>query len=143
MTLGQLGGLRGGAGIQTLADVRGLATLEKIQADMVRGELGVQNITSDWFAQPLGAAAPYGLPRTFTVFGQKFVPDSWAFSQTVFSSILWTENGVTNKVQRRVPGALDAAFSVLGNDQIVPELVAQMNGQFADPNRPHALRFRD
>ena len=33
-----------GAGIHTLVDVRDLATLEKIQADIVRGELGVQNI---------------------------------------------------------------------------------------------------
>src|SRR6266487_1562824 len=143
MTFAQLGGLLAGAGIQTLADVRDLATLDKIQADIVRGELGVQNIRSDWFAQPLGGAARYALPQTFTVFGQKFVPDSWAFSQTVFSSILWAENGVTNKVQRRVPGALDTAFSVLGNDQIVPELVAQMKGTFPDPDRPHALRFRD
>ena len=143
MTFGQLGGLLAGAGLQTLADVRDLATLEKIQADTVRGDLGVQNIRSDWFAQPLGGAARYALPQTFTVFGQKFVPDSWAFSQTVFSSILWAENGVTNKVQRRVPGALDAAFSVLGNDQIVPELVAQMKGTFPDRNRPHALKFRD
>ena len=50
---------------------------------------------------------------------------------------------MTNKVQRRVPGALDGAFSVLGNDQIVPELVAQMKGTFPDQNRPHALKFRD
>jgi len=120
-----------------------LATVEKIQADIVRGELGVQNIRSDWFEQPLGGAARYALPQTFTVFGQKFVPDSWAFSQTVFSSILWVENGQTNKVQRRVPGALDAAFATLANDQIVPELVAQMKGTFPDPDRPHALKFRD
>jgi hypothetical protein len=143
MTFGQLGGLLTGAGIQTLADVRDLATLEKIQNDIVRGELGVQNIRSDWFEQPLGGAARYALPQTFTVFGQKFVPDSWAFSQTVFSSILWAENGVTNKVQRRVPGALDTAFAVLGNNQVVPELTAQMKGMFSDPDRPHALRFRD
>ena len=143
ITFAQLGGLLAGAGIQTLADVRDLATLEKIQANIVRGELGVQNIRSDWFQQPLGGAARYALPHTFTVFGQKFVPDSWAFSQTVFSSILWAENGVTNKVPRRVPGALDAAFSVLANDKIVPELVAQMNGTFPNPDRPHAQKFRD
>ncbi|PYI87121.1 MAG: hypothetical protein DME26_07155, partial [Verrucomicrobia bacterium] len=143
MTFGQLGGLLTGAGIHTLADVRDLATLERIQTDIVRGELGVQNIRSDWFAQPLGGAARYALPQTFTVFGQKFVPDSWAFSQTVFSSILWAEHGVTNKVDRRVPGALDAAFSILANDQIVPELVAQMKGTFPDADRPHARRFRD
>src|SRR5881296_248505 len=136
MTFAQLGGLLAGAGIQTLADVRDLVTLEKLQADIVHGELGVQNIRSDWFAQPLTGAERYALPQTFTVLGQKFVPDSWAFSQTVFSSILWVENGKTNKVQRRVPGALDVAFSVLGNNQVVPELVAQMKGTFADTNRP-------
>ena len=91
----------------------------------------------------LTGAARYALPQTFTVFGQKFVPDSWAFSQTVFSSILWVENGETNKVQRRVPGGLDVAFSVLGNDQLVPELVAMMKGQFDNRDRPHAQEFRD
>lgn len=58
MTFGQLGGLLAGAGIHSLADVRDLATLENLQADMVRGELGVQNIRSDWFAQPLGGEDP-------------------------------------------------------------------------------------
>src|SRR5262249_11831919 len=57
--------------------------------------------------------------------------------------ILWVTNGVTNKVERRVASALDVAFSVLGNDQIVPELVAQMKGAFPDSERPHALKFRD
>jgi hypothetical protein len=143
LNFGQLNGLLAGAGIRTLADVPDLATLERLQADLVRGELGVQNIRSDWFSQPLSGPERYGLPQTFTVFGQKFVPDSWAFSQTVFSSILWAENGVTNKVPRRVPGALDVAFATLGNDQVVPELVSQMKGTFADPGRPHALAFRD
>jgi hypothetical protein len=143
LTFGQLGGLLTGAGIRTLADARDLATIEKLQSDIVHGELGIQNIRSDWFEQPLGGAERYALPQTFTVFGQKFVPDSWAFAQTAFSGLLWVENGETNKVQRRVPGALDAAFSVLHNDQIVPELVEQMNGTFKGGDRPHALRFRD
>src|SRR5439155_342746 len=131
------------AGVETVARVRDLATIEKLQNDLVRGELGAQNIRSDWFEQPLTGAERYALPQTFTVFGQKFVPDSWAFSQTVFSSILWVENGETNKVQRRVPGALDVAFSVLGNNQVVPELVAQMKGTFPTADRPHAATFRD
>lgn len=143
MTAGQLGGLLAGAGIRTLADVPDLATLERLQTDIASGALGVQNIRSDWFGQPLGGAVRYALPRTFALFGQKFVPDSWAFSQTVCDSIRWTENGATRGVPRRVPGALDVAFAMLGNDQIVPELVAQMQGTFQDPNRPHALTFRD
>ncbi len=143
LNFGQLNGVLAGAGIRTLADVPDVATLERLQADLVRGELGVQNIRSDWFSNPLSGPGRSSLPQTFTVFGQKFVPDSWAFSQTVFGSILWVDHSETNKVQRRVPSALDVAFSTLGNDQVVPELVAQMKGTFSDPGRPHALIHRD
>ncbi len=104
MNFAQLNGLLAGAGIRTLADVPDLATLSQLQTNIVNGALGLQNIRSDWFGSPLGGAVRYALPRTFTVLGQKFVPDSWAFSQTVYDSILWVENGQTNKVQRRVPG---------------------------------------
>ena len=102
----------------------------------------MQNIRSDYFVAPLGPTQAQ-LPRSFLVLGQKFVPDSWAFSQTVFDSILWVEGGHTNKVPRRVPGALDTAFAIFGNDQAVPELVAQMKGIFQDADRPHALKWRD
>jgi hypothetical protein len=142
MDFGQLGGILAGAGIRSLGDVPDLATLEEIQSEILRGDLGVQNIRSDYFISPLGSEQ-IELPRSFLVFGQKFVPDSWAFSQTVYDSILWIENDQTNKVPRRVPGALDAAFAILGNNQVVPELIAQMNGTFADDDRPHAQRFRD
>jgi hypothetical protein len=141
MTFAQLGGLLSGAGIRTLADVPDLSRLEKLQADIVAGDLGVQNIRSDYFISPIGGQVQ--LPRAFLVFGQKFVPDSWAFSQNAYDSILWVDNGQTNKVERRVPGALDTAFAVLGNNQVVPELLAQMKGQFVDPDRPHALKWRD
>jgi hypothetical protein len=63
----------------------------------------VQNIRSDWFDESLNGAGRPALPQTFTVFGQKFVPDSWAFSQTVFNSIQWDGDAVP----RRVPGALE------------------------------------
>ena len=141
MTFAQLGGLLSGAGIKSLIDVKDLATLEQLQSDIVNGELGIQNIRSDYFISPIDGQIQ--LPRSFLVFGQKFVPDSWAFSQNVYDSILWVDNGQTNKVQRRVPGALDTAFAVLGNNQVVPELVAQMKGRFFDPGRPHALGWRD
>jgi len=139
LTFGQLNGLLAGAGIQTLADVRGLDTLQRIRDELERGELGVQSIRSDWFQTPFGASGHAALPRAFTVFGQKFALDSWALSQSVFDSIDW-DGG---KVPRRVPGALDVAFSVLGNNQVVPELLAQIRGAFPNPDRPHAAHFRD
>jgi Protein of unknown function (DUF3160) len=142
LTFAQLGGVLAGGGIRTLADVPDLATLQNLQTNIVHGDLGVQNIRSDYFVTPLGPQQAK-LPQSFTVFGEKFVPDSWAFSQTAYDSIWWVENGVTNKVERRVPGALDTAFAIFGNDQAVPELVAQINGTFQDPGRPHALKWRD
>ena len=141
LTFGQLDGILAGAGIRTLTDVKDLSTLEAIQSELKAGNLGAQNIRSDWFAQPLRGR--FALPQTFTFLGQKFVPDSWAMSQTVFSSIQWVENGETNKVMRRVPGALDVAFGVLANDQVVPDLVARMEKTFLDTHRPHAVLFRD
>ena len=44
---------------------------------------------------------------------------------------------------RRVPGALDVAFSVFANNQVVPELIAQIEGSFDVSDRPHARQFRD
>jgi hypothetical protein len=42
MTFGQLGGLLAGAGIHTVSDVSDLATLERLQTNIARGDLGVQ-----------------------------------------------------------------------------------------------------
>ncbi len=142
MDFAQLGGVLAGAGIRTLADVPDLATLATLQTNILRGDLGVQNIRSDYFVSPLGPEQ-IQLPRSFLVFGQKFVPDSWAFSQTVFDSILRVENGITNKVMRRVPSALDAAFAVLGNNQVVPDLVARITNTVAANSPNHAEHWRD
>src|SRR5207249_6843303 len=83
------------------------------------------------------------LPRSFTVFGQKFVLDSWALSQVVFDSIVWVQNGVTSKVCRRVPSSLDVAFSVLRNNHIVPELVQHMTNASAATSTNHTIHWRD
>ena len=45
-----------------------------------------------------------------------------------------------DKVPRRVPSGLDVAFSVFGNNQIVPELVARIQDQRPTPPRHF---FRD
>jgi len=132
LTFGGLGGLLAGAGIGGLSDVTDLRVIERLRDAIEAGNLGVQNIRSDWFEGRTFTS----LPRTFTVLGQKFLPDSWAMSQTVYPAL-------EGRKDRRVPGALDVAFAILGNDQIVPELRAQMEGRFVDPDRPHALRFRD
>jgi hypothetical protein len=138
LNFAQLGGVLAGAGIRTLADVPDLATLAMLQTNILGGDLGVQNIRSDYFNSPLGPEQ-IQLPRSFLVFGQKFLPDSWAFSQTVFDNIMWDGE----KVGRRVPSALDAAFTVLGNNQVVPDLVARITNTAAANSTNHAERWRD
>jgi hypothetical protein len=129
MTFAQLNDLLGNANIHSLADVPNLLTLTNLQTRLLTGELGVQNIHGDAFYSPL-SRDQVKLPRSFTVCGQKFTLDSWAFSQVVYDTIPWAPddgvNVIGGKVIRRKPSCLDVAFSVLGNDQTVPDLVARI-----------------
>lgn len=129
MTFAQLSDLLAGANILSPANVPDLLTLTNLQTHLLTGELGLHNVRSDAFYSPLGREQ-IKFPRSFTVAGQKFVLDSWAFSQVTYDSIRWApDDGVKvigGKVIRRKPSGLDVAFSVFGNDQTVPDLVARM-----------------
>lgn len=142
MTFAQLGDVLAAAGIQSLADVPDLARLRALQDRINGSQLGVQNIKSDYFVAPLGPER-LALPRSFAVFGQKFFLDSWVGAKTVFDDVLWTTEGVTNEVPRRVSSALDVAFAALKNDQVVPELVARIRNRDAAGSSDHAVRRRD
>lgn len=129
MTFGQLNELLAANGVVGLDSLPEEAALVQLREAIESTDLGQQAIRSHYFKSPLGAAQ-IQLPRSFTVFGQKFIPDSWALAKVVFDDIIWDGNGIpeySDKVQRRVPSGLDVAFSVLGNSQIVPELVARIN----------------
>ncbi len=121
MTFAQLGGILDKASIKSPADVKDWGVLVQLEADILAGKIGIQHIRSDSYESPFGAEK-IKLPRAFTVLGQKFVVDSWVTSKVVADDIEWDEE----KVQRRVPSCLDVAFAALGNDQVVPELVARM-----------------
>lgn len=139
-TFAQLGDLLAAAKVTALTDLPDLASLLRLQDRIAQGQVGVQNIRADYFISPFGPEQ-VRLPQSFTVFGQKFVPDSWALAQSVFDSIVWDEDGIpddNDKVRRRVPSALDVAFSTLGNDQAVPELLARLKDTSATRHR-----FRD
>jgi hypothetical protein len=145
MTFAQLGDLLANAHINSPADVPDLLTLTNLQTRLLSGELGVQALQGEFLLSPYGPGQ-LKLPRSFTVCGQKFVMDSWAFSKVVFDRILWSPDDlpyiIGGKVVRRKPSCLDVAFSVFGNDQVVPELAARMldnNGEaFRDgPHLPY------
>jgi len=129
----QLGDLMAAANIQSPASLPNTAALQNLQSQIMAGQIGVQNIQSGYFFSPL-TRQQIKLPRSFTVLGQRFVPDAWAMNQCVFDRIIWDADGVPgfeDKVMRRVPSALDIAFSVLGNDQTVAQIasrIANTNG---------------
>ncbi len=145
MTFAQLDAVLAAADIRHLADVTDAGDIERFQAALMNGTVGAQHIRSDFFISPFGPER-IRLPRTFTVFGQRFAPDSWAMANLVFDSIWWDEDGIPgneDKVLRRVPSSLDIAFSVLGNSHTVPELIARMTDPTARQSDDHAVRFRD
>jgi len=141
LNFAQLGDLLAAAGITTPANLPNTAALQALQSQFMSGQIGVQNIRSGYFFSPLNREQ-IKLPRSFTVMGQRFVLDGWAHSKVVFDDIIWDEDGIPgfeDKVMRRVPSALDVAFSVLGNDQVVPELadrISRTNLTLAD-GRPY------
>lgn len=110
MGFDQLGLLLGTAGIQDPTQIRSLDTLKSVQDAIQSGNFGFQQILSHPFVAKPGGT-PLVLPRSFTVFGQKFVMDSWALSQLVFDKVVWDDR----KLPRRLPSALDVAFTVFGN----------------------------
>ena len=142
LTFAELGDLLANFQIRSPADVPDLLTLTNLQTRLLTGEVGVQAIQGEYLASPY-SREQLKLPRTFTVCGQKFVLDSWAFSETVFDRVFWSPDYSTNimlgKVTHRKPSCLDAAFAVLGNNQVVPELVARMTNENGVPFRdgPH------
>jgi hypothetical protein len=142
MTFAQLDELLTTANIQSPADITSLTTLTNLQTRLLTGELGVQSVRGDVFFSPL-SREQLKLPRSFTICGQKFAMDAWACGQVVFDSILWSpdEPGKVymGKVLRRKPSCLDVAFSVLGNDQVVPDLVARIKMK----NTNGGVAFRD
>ncbi|GAB4180872.1 MAG: DUF3160 domain-containing protein [Coleofasciculaceae cyanobacterium] len=121
LTFAQLGNILKQANIQSPVDIKDLATLEKLQSDILATPFGIPSIYSHYYESPLGQDKLQP-PRTFTVFGQKFVLDSWVISKVVADQILWDGD----KVLRLVPTSLDVAFAALGNDHVVPDLVAHM-----------------
>ncbi|MDP2982378.1 MAG: DUF3160 domain-containing protein [Candidatus Latescibacter sp.] len=81
-----------------------------------------QRILSDFFIMDPFADKPDPLPVSFRLMGQKFIIDSYIFSNVVYDRIMY--NG--KKVWRPMPDPLDALF-VLGNDDALPLLKEQLD----------------
>jgi hypothetical protein len=149
LNFAQLNGLLLAAGINSTLDLPNETALMNLQNQLMSGELGMQQIVNGYYFSPF-SAEQCKLPRSFTVMGQRFVVDSWALQKCVVDQIIWDDDGlpdVWDKVMRRVPSALDIAFSVLGNSQTAPliaDRISRTNLTLAD-GRPYwrdGLRYQ-
>jgi hypothetical protein len=109
------------AGAEAVKDEK---ALDALQANILAGKFGLQEVRGDVYLNTPGSRQPIQMPRSFTLLGQRFAIDSWVLSRVVYDDIKWDGE----LVQRRVPSALDVAFAALGNDHVVPDLVARMKG---------------
>ena len=127
--------------IKTPADIKDFAALTKLQDEILKGKLGLQDIRGDVYIAFPGASERIPLPRSFTVLGQKFVMDSWVTSEVVFDSIEWQKE----RVIRRVPSGVDVAFAAFANNHAVPELFERMTKgtkEFRDVYRGGRLNYQ-
>lgn len=99
------------AHITSLSELAQDDAITKLQDTLAVSNFGIQQIMSDIYVTPRGK-----IPRSFAVFGQRFVPDSWALGHFIFDNILWGGQ----PVPRFMPSVVDVGFSVLGNNALVP-----------------------
>lgn len=108
------------AGIDSPAQISSITDLESLQEKIEDSSLGAQLINAHGY-EPMDHSQRR-LPRSFTVLGQRFVPDSWTTSEIVYDRLKRLPNGYT----RRIPSALDVAFAVFANDSAAPMLADRM-----------------
>lgn len=109
------------AKIASPADLKTDDDLKKLTAAVQESDAGKQDVRGDVYVSP-HRDIKVSLPRSFTVLGQKFAVDSWVTAKVVYDDIIWNEQ----KVARRVPSGLDVAFAALGNNHVVPDLLARL-----------------
>lgn len=104
---------------------------EKIESS---GEYG-QRILSGFFIMNPFSSEPDPLPVSYRLMGQRFVIDSYIFSNVVYDRIV--NNGI--KIWRPLPDPLDAMF-VLGNDDALPLLADELD-RYNYSSQLEALRY--
>jgi len=104
---------------------------ESIEASQDAG----QRILSSFFLMDPYSEEPGKLPASFRVMGQKFIIDSYVFSNVVFDRIMYEGK----KIWRPLPDPLDAMF-VLGNDDALPLLEDELE-KYKYASQLEALRY--
>jgi hypothetical protein len=124
-------------GWQTASDIATMtpAQVDAMLAALLGGQYGSQRIASHWLETDPQSSETTPLPPSFAFLGQRFVVDSYVFSNVVYDRLVYDGK----KVLRVLPNPLDALF-VLGNDQVLP-LLAPDFAQFPYWGALHDLRW--
>lgn len=107
------------AGIKSAPDLLDEATYNQYYQRMAASNAGEQKILSSIFIMNPLSPEPDTLPVSYRLMGQKFIIDSYIFSNVVYDRITYQNT----KVKRMMPSPLDALF-VLGNNDAL-ELLSE------------------
>jgi len=110
------------AGISSATDLLDQETYDRYFQLIANATAGEQKILSSIFIMNPFSTEPDTLPVSYKLMGQKFIVDSYVFSNVVYDRII--HNG--KKVKRMMPNPLDAMF-VLGNNDAIELLTKDLN----------------
>ncbi|NOZ60257.1 MAG: DUF3160 domain-containing protein [Calditrichaeota bacterium] len=123
------------AGIHHASDLLDDSNFRQFQQALSSSVNSSQRILSNFFIMDPFASEPDTLPVSFKLMGQRFVLDSYIFSQIVYDRIIF--NG--RKIWRPMPDPLDAMF-VLGNDDAL-YLLSEEITKYKYASQLAALRY--
>lgn len=111
------------------------AVYDSFQAALLASAGSGQRILSDLFIMDPFSEKPDVLPVSFRLMGQRFIIDSFIFSNLVYDRIVYEGK----KIWRPMPDPLDALF-VLGNDDALPLLSKEL-ATYKYSSQLSALRY--
>ena len=97
-------------------------TYDAFQTALTSSANSGQQILSNFFLMDPFSTEPDTLPVSYRLMGQRFIIDSYVFSNVVYDRIIYQGQ----KIWRPMPDPLDAMF-VLGNDDALPLLIDELD----------------
>ena len=135
LTPGELSDIVHSLSISSAAELLDDSRYQQFRQALQASPTSGQKILSDVFMVDPFNAEPAPLPVSFKLMGQRFIVDSYIFSNVVFDRIIYNQQ----KIMRMMPSPLDALF-VLGNDDAV-QLLADELEKYPYASQLSALRY--
>ncbi len=135
LTPAELKGIIHDLGINAGYDLLNDSIYDAFQQLLISSSNCGQKILSNFFIMNPCSPEPDVLPVSFRLLGQRFVIDSYIFSNVVYDRIIYNNH----KIWRPMPDPLDILF-VLGNDDALPLLESELD-QYHYSSQLAALRY--